>query len=151
LPQSPSRDFLEVSVRKQIGFVIGLHNEEMDMQYSREHQWIKLQGNVATVGITQYAAGELGDLTWVTLPTVGEELATGAVLCHLEAVKAESDAYAPLGGEILEVNTVLEDQPEIINESAEASGWIAKIRVNPGEDRSHLLSKADYDQYIVEL
>jgi glycine cleavage system H protein len=121
------------------------------MQYSREHQWMRLEGEVATVGITVYAAEELGDLTWVTLPKAGDMLDTGAVLCHLEAVKAESDAYAPLGGEVLEVNSLLEDQPEIIGEDAEGAGWIAKLLVDPKADQSHLMPKADYDQYTKEL
>jgi glycine cleavage system H protein len=99
------------------------------MQYSREHQWMRLEGEVATVGITVNTPQRTGGPDLGDPPKVGDMLATGAVLCHLEAVKAESDAYAPLGGEILEVNSLLEDQPEIIGEDAEASGWIAKLRV----------------------
>jgi len=121
------------------------------MKYTKEHQWIEIQGEKALVGITAYAANQLGDLTWVSLPSVGQKGKANDVLCHLEAVKAEADAYFPVGGEILEVNSQLEAHPEIINEDPEGKGWIVKIIVSNNADLEHLYDEDGYRQYVSGL
>lgn len=123
----------------------------MEVLYSKEHEWIKLEGATGVVGITEYAAGNLGDITFVDLPAVGKEVEQFGVLCGVESVKAASDIYAPLAGKVVEVNDQLEAHPEIINESAEDKGWIARIAISDEEGKKDLLNRAEYEEYVKGL
>ena len=96
--------------------------------YTEQHEWVEHADGTATLGITGYAANELGDITFVELPEVGDSFEKGSVLCVIESVKAASDVYAPVNGEVAEVNSELEDQPELINSSAEEKGWLCKLK-----------------------
>lgn len=122
------------------------------MKYTKDHEWITLDGDVATVGITNFAQGELGEIVYVEVDTVGESLEAGDVFGTVEAVKTTSDLFIPVAGEILEFNAEISeddgDNPAIINEDAEGAGWIVKIKVNDPADVDALLSKADYEALI---
>ncbi|NMA20739.1 MAG: glycine cleavage system protein GcvH [Lentisphaerae bacterium] len=118
------------------------------IRYSEEHQWIKACGNgIWEVGITAYAAEELGELNFVELPKVGDEFAGGEPLCVVESVKAASDVFAPVSGTVTEVNLALEKNPALLNESPEADGWICRFKdVDPSE-LDALMDRADYEAY----
>ena len=122
------------------------------MKYTKDHEWITLDGNVATVGITNFAQGELGEIVYVEVDTVGESLEAGDVFGTVEAVKTTSDLFIPVAGEVLEFNAEISeddgDNPAIINEDAEGAGWIVKIKVNDPADVDALMSKADYEALI---
>lgn len=122
------------------------------MKYTKDHEWITLDGDVATVGITNFAQGELGEIVYVEVDTVGESLEAGDVFGTVEAVKTTSDLFIPVAGEILEFNAEISeddgDNPAIINEDAEGAGWIVKIKVNDPADVDALMSKADYEALI---
>jgi glycine cleavage system H protein len=105
-----------------------------DLRYTKDHEWVRLDGEVATVGITTYAQEQLGDIVFVELPEVGRKVAKGDAMAVVESVKAASDLYAPLGGEVVEVNESLADDPAKINADAEGEGWFCKLRLaDPGE------------------
>lgn len=105
-----------------------------DLKYTAEHEWIKIDGDVATVGITEFAQGELGDIVFVEVDTVGEEMEQNEVFGTIEAVKTVSDLFSPIAGEIMEFNPSLEDAPESINQDPYEAGWIVKIKIsNPSE------------------
>ena len=118
-----------------------------DLQYTKSHEWVRVEGDVATVGITDHAQDELGDVVFVELPETGATLAAGDSFGAVESVKAVSDLYAPVGGEVVEVNSALEDSPEKINEDPYGEGWILKLQVS---DRADLLSAADYEKLLEE-
>ncbi len=122
------------------------------MKYTKDHEWITLDGDVATVGITDFAQGELGEIVYVEVDTVGESLEAGDVFGTVEAVKTTSDLFIPVAGEVLEFNAEISeddgDNPAIINEDAEGAGWIVKIKVNDPADVDALMSKADYEALI---
>ena len=119
--------------------------------YTKEHEWVKLEGSIATVGITAYAAHQLGDVTFVELPATGKTVRQFEVLCAIESVKAASDIYAPVSGKVVSVNEALESTPEIVNESAEEAAWIACIEVTDGSEVGSLMSRAEYDEYLKGL
>lgn len=110
-------------------------------KYTATHEYVTIEGNIATVGISAKAAEELGDVTYVELPEVGKEVKKGEVLCTIESVKSAEDIYVPLSGQIVEVNNDLEDQPEIINEDAENKGWIVKIEFSDQSEIEDLLDE----------
>ena len=118
-----------------------------ELQYTRSHEWVRTEGDTATVGITDYAQNELGDIVFVELPEVGATFGAGDSFGAVESVKAVSDIYAPVGGEVVEVNEVLDDSPEKINEDPYGDGWIIKLRVS---DEGDLLSASDYEQFLEE-
>ena len=118
-----------------------------DLQYTRSHEWVRVEDGVATVGITDHAQDELGDVVFVELPEQGATLAAGDSFGAVESVKAVSDLYAPVGGEVVEVNGTLEDSPEKINEDPYGEGWILKLRVS---DEGDLLSAPDYERLLEE-
>jgi len=119
-----------------------------DLQYTKDHEWIKIEDGVATVGVTDFAQGELGDVVFVEIETEGEELDAGEVFGTIEAVKTVSDLFMPVSGEIIEVNEALEDNPEKVNESPYDEGWMVKIKISDeGED---LLSAEAYKELIGE-
>ena len=118
-----------------------------DLQYTKSHEWVRVEDGVATVGITDHAQDELGDVVFVELPEMGATLASGDSFGAVESVKAVSDLYAPVGGEVVEVNGALEDSPEKINEDPYGEGWILKLRIS---DEGDLLSAADYEKLLEE-
>ncbi len=115
-----------------------------DLQYTAEHEWVKVDGDIATIGITDYAQGELGDIVFVELPEVGDETKQEDSFGTIEAVKAVSELYAPLSGEIIETNAQLEDQPELINNSPYGDGWLIKLKVSDKTELEQLLSSEAY-------
>ena len=119
-----------------------------DFLYTKEHEWIALEEDIATVGITDYAQSELGDIVFVELPEIGTEVAQSEPFGTIEAVKAVSDLYAPLSGEIIEVNTSLEDEPEQINSDPYGNGWMVKIKVTDESELDNLLSAGQYKDLI---
>lgn len=118
-----------------------------DLQYTKSHEWVRAEGDTATIGITDHAQDELGDVVFVELPEAGATLEAGDTFGTIESVKAVSDLYAPVGGEVVEVNSALEDAPEKVNEDPYDEGWIVKLRVS-GE--GELLSAADYEKLLEE-
>ena len=116
----------------------------MSVKYTDEHEWIRVDGDVATVGITAYAAEQLGDVVFVELPAVGKTVEKGGDAAVVESVKAASEVYAPVSGEVVEVNEALNDAPQTVNESAEGDGWFLKIRLS---DTSQLDGLMDADAY----
>jgi glycine cleavage system H protein len=119
-----------------------------DRRYSEEHEWILVEGEIGTVGVTEYAAGELGDVVYVELPEPGAEYNMGDSVGTIESVKAVADLYIPVSGEILEVNAVVVDSPELVNKDPLEEGWLLKVRLaDPGE-LSRLLSPAAYEELI---
>ena len=119
-----------------------------DLRYSKEHEWVRLEGDVATIGITDYAQGELGDIVFVEVDTIGDTVATEEVFGTIEAVKTVSDMFSPLAGEVLEFNERLEDDPELVNTDPYNEGWIVKFKVSDASEVEGLLSAADYAALI---
>ena len=119
-----------------------------ELKYTKDHEWIRVEGNEAVVGITDYAQGELGDIVFVEIETVGETLDQGEVLGTIEAVKTVSDLFIPVTGEVLEVNPLLEDQPEVVNKDPYGEGWMVKIKINDSAELDALLDAAAYKQMI---
>ena len=119
-------------------------NIPSDLKYSKDHEWIKVDGDTAIIGITDFAQRELGDVVYVEIESVGEELEEQSVFGTVEAVKTVSDLFMPLNGEVLEFNTALEDTPEAINEDPYESGWMIKIKIQNPDQLNELL---DADQY----
>ncbi len=118
--------------------------------YSKEHEWLKVDGGVATVGITDYAQNSLGDIVYVELPRVGQQIAQFASIGVVESVKAVSDLFTPIGGEVVEINPALETDPSLVNRDAFGDGWLYKVRVaDPGESKT-LLGPADYEALVAE-
>ena len=120
-----------------------------DLQYTRSHEWIRIEGDTATVGITDYAQDALGDVVYVELPDVGASFEAGATFGAVESVKAASDLYLPVAGEVLEVNSALVEQPEILNSDPYGEGWMLRIRVAPGVGA--LMSAGAYEKYVDEI
>lgn len=120
-------------------------NTPTELKYTKDHEWVKIEGNVATVGITDFAQGELGDIVFVDVDTVDDELSAGEVFGSVEAVKTVSDLYLPLSGKIIEFNEDLGDEPELVNTDPYGKGWIIKIELSDDADQSELLS-AEYYQ-----
>jgi glycine cleavage system H protein len=123
----------------------------MEIYYTKNHEWAKVEDNIATVGITEYAASQLGDVVFIDLPQKSKECKKDETLAEIESVKAASDIYAPLSGKVIENNTKLDDSPEIINNSPESEGWIAKIGLSKKGEIDKLMSKDQYDQYLQTL
>ena len=118
-----------------------------DLQYTKTHEWVRQEGDTATVGITEHAQEELGDVVFVELPEEGDSFEAGDSFGTVESVKAVSDLYAPVAGEVVEVNSALEDAPEKINEDPYGEGWIVKLRTSGDAD---LLSAGEYEKAIEE-
>ena len=116
--------------------------------FTKEHEWVKIKEGIASVGITEYAAHQLGDVTFVELPQVGKSVKQFEVLCAIESVKAASDIYAPVSGKVASVNEALNDAPEIVNESAEEAGWMACIEMADATEVSKLMTRQQYDEYL---
>ena len=118
-----------------------------DLQYTKSHEWVRIEGDTATIGITDHAQDELGDVVFVELPDEGDTFDAGESFGTVESVKAVSDLYTPVGGEVVEVNSALEDAPENINEDPYGEGWIVKLRTT---DDADLLSPQEYEKVVEE-
>ena len=118
-----------------------------DLQYTKSHEWVRMEGDTATIGITDHAQEELGDVVFVELPEVGSTIEAGDSFGTVESVKAVSDLYTPVGGEVVEVNSSLEDAPEKINDDPYGEGWIVKLRTSEEAD---LLSPEEYEKVVEE-
>lgn len=119
-----------------------------DLKYTKDHEWVRVEGDVAVVGITDYAQCELGEIVYVDITTVGETLAQEEVFGSIEAVKTVSDLFLPLSGEIIEFNQELDDAPELVNQDPYGKGWIVKVKVSNPDEVNSLLSVAEYRTII---
>lgn len=119
-----------------------------DLKYTKEHEWAKEEGDTALLGITDFAQHSLGDVVFVELPEVGTQLKKGEAFGSVESVKAASDIYSPLSGEVVEINSELEDHPELLNESPYEKGWIIKIRVSDTGESVELMNEAQYAEFV---
>jgi glycine cleavage system H protein len=119
-----------------------------DLRYTKDHEWIKLEGNTATIGITDFAQGELGDIVYIDINTVGKMLSAEAVFGTVEAVKTVSDLFLPVSGTILEVNSALTAQPELVNTDPYGAGWMVKVAVVNVADVAALLTSEAYSQLV---
>jgi glycine cleavage system H protein len=119
--------------------------------YTKDHEWINVQENLATVGITEYAQRELGDVVYVDLPEVGDTFEASEPFGSVESVKAVSEVFCPVSGEVTEVNSKLEQSPELVNQSPHQKAWMIKMRVNSPEELDELLSAEEYEEYLQEL
>lgn len=119
-----------------------------NLKYTKDHEWVVIDGDVATVGITDFAQGELGEIVYVEIETEGETLDKEEVFGTVEAVKTVSDLFMPLSGEVIEINPELEDQPELVNDDAYGKGWMIKIKLSDASEVEELLSADDYKELI---
>tara|TARA_A100000164_G_C21489157_1_gene577100 strand:- start:190 stop:576 length:387 start_codon:yes stop_codon:yes gene_type:complete len=120
------------------------------LKYTKDHEWVKIDGEMATIGITDFAQHELGDIVYVEIESIGEMLVSEEVFGSVEAVKTVSDLFMPLTGEVLEFNTALEDAPEAVNEDPYESGWIIKVKIDDPSQISKLLDSDAYQQLILD-
>lgn len=123
-------------------------NFPKELKYTKDHEWVKIEDGVATIGITEFAQRELGDIVYVEVETVGETIATGEVFGTVEAVKTVSDLFMPLEGEIIEFNEELESSPELVNESPYEEGWMIKVKIIGEISDAELLSPEDYSALV---
>ena len=119
-----------------------------ELKYTEEHEWIKIDGNTATIGITDFAQGELGDIVYIDIDSIGNEIDGNEIFGTVEAVKTVSDLFMPIKGKVLEVNSNIESTPEIVNEDPYGNGWIIKIEISEDQDISNLLSAEEYRNMI---
>jgi glycine cleavage system H protein len=123
----------------------------MSIYFTKEHEWVKVEGNVGTVGISDHAAHELGDITFVELPKIGAAAKQFGVLSSIESVKAASDIFSPLSGTVITVNDALETAPEVVNESPEDSAWMARIEIADAAELKNLMTQDQYNDYLKTL
>ena len=122
-----------------------------DLKYTEDHEWIAVEGDVGTVGISDYAQGQLGDVVFVELPEVGKAFAKGEEAAVVESVKAASEVFAPVDGEVVETNGGLEDSPGTVNEDATGGGWFFKIKISDASQLDGLMDEAAYKSYVADL
>jgi glycine cleavage system H protein len=120
-------------------------------RFTKDHEWVKAEGDIATVGITTYAAGQLGDVVHVELPEVGRTVRKGETAAVVDSVKVASDVYAPISGEVIEVNADLDGKWETVNESPEAAGWFWKLKIADRSELDDLLDEAAYREFVATL
>ncbi len=123
-------------------------NVPAELKYTSDHEWVKVEGDLATIGITDYAQGELGDVVFVELPEPGTEINKGESFGTIEAVKAVADLFSPASGEITELNEALEDAPETVNQDPYNDGWMVKVKLNDPSELDELMDAAAYEQHI---
>ncbi len=126
-------------------------NVPAELYYTKEHEWAKIDGDTATMGITDYAQGHLGDITFVELPKAGNQVRQFTNLATIESVKAASDIFAPLSGKVSEANIELENNPAIVNQSCYSSGWIAKIKISDISEKNNLMDAEAYKKFLETL
>ncbi len=119
-------------------------NLPADLKYTKEHEWTKIEGNIVTIGVTEFAQSELGDIAWLEMPDIGDETRIGEAFGTIEAVKTVEDLYAPVSGKIVEINSELLDSPELVNDDPYGKGWIVKIELSDESEIAKLLSADDY-------
>ncbi|NJM29924.1 MAG: glycine cleavage system protein GcvH [Rhizobiales bacterium] len=120
----------------------------MTVKYSKDHEWISMDGDVATIGITEHAQEQLGDVVFIELPKVGKKVVKGKEAAVVESVKAASEVYAPVTGEVVEVNKDLEGDPGMVNREAEKGAWFMKVKIADKSELAELMDKADYDKLV---
>jgi glycine cleavage system H protein len=123
----------------------------MPRYYTKDHEWIDVDGQAGTVGITDYAQGQLGDITFIELPEAGSNQSKGDAACVVDSVKAASDVYAPVGGTVSEGNAALEANPELVNTDPEGTGWLFKLTLSDAGELDGLMDKPGYDAYVAGL
>jgi glycine cleavage system H protein len=121
------------------------------MRFTKDHEWVEVVGDVATIGITAYAAGQLGDVVFVETPEPGKAVKAGDGLAVVESVKAASDVYAPISGEVTEANTGLSNNPETVNQDPEGDGWFARLKLADPAELDKLMDRAAYETYLQSL
>ena len=121
------------------------------MRFTKDHEWVEVDGDVATIGITAYAADQLGDVVFVELPEPGKAMKAGDPMAVVESVKAASDVFAPVSGEVTAANTELSDQPQTVNDQPEKSGWFVKVKLADPEEVESLMDRAAYEAFLATL
>ncbi len=119
-----------------------------NLRYSKEHEWVYLDGDIATIGISQFAQEQLGDVVFVELPDVGKVIEQNSDAAVVESVKAASEVYAPMSGEVVEVNTALEEDPEVVNRAPTGDGWFVKIRISDPSQLDDMMDEAAYKEFV---
>jgi len=119
-----------------------------DLLFTEDHEYARINGDVATIGVSEYAQEQLGDITYLELPRVGDSVKKGGSIGVIEAVKAASDVYSPLSGEIIEVNSELENNPELVNQDCYGKGWIVKLRITDKSETSELMDSIAYQSHV---
>ena len=122
-----------------------------DTRYTKEHEWVRLDGEIATVGISDHAQAQLGDIVFVELPEVGRTVSRGDAMAVVESVKAASDVYAPVGGEVVEANGKLNDDPALVNSGAESDGWFCRIRLADAGEVEQLMDAGAYKAFVESM
>jgi glycine cleavage system H protein len=123
----------------------------MSVKFSQDHEWVSLAGDIATIGITNHAQEQLGDVVFVELPPIGKKIVKGGDAAVVESVKAASEVYAPLTGEVVEVNKELEGDPSLVNRGAEGDGWFMKLKISNPAELTDLMDKSAYDKFVATL
>jgi glycine cleavage system H protein len=118
------------------------------MKYSKDHEWLTLDGNIATIGITNHAQEQLGDVVYIELPKIGANISANASVATVESVKAASEVYTPVSGEVIEVNAELSGDPALVNRAAENDGWFMKVKLSAPGELDILMDKAAYDKFV---
>lgn len=122
-----------------------------EVRYTKEHEWVRIEGTTATVGITEFAQGQLGDIVFVEVPSAGKELKAGGEAAVVESVKAASEVYAPVSGKVIEGNSALPDSPETVNKDPQGAGWFFKMQLSNPAELSGLMDENAYKAYVAEL
>lgn len=122
-----------------------------EVRYSKDHEWVKIDGDTVTVGITHYAQEQLGDVVFVELPEVGKKVEQGKQMATVESVKAASEVYAPISGDVIEVNSALTDAPATVNEEAQGKGWFARLKIADKGQLASLMDEAAYKTFVEGL
>ncbi len=123
----------------------------IDRKYTKEHEWIKIDGDIATVGITDFAQDQLTDVVFVELPDVGKQIEQNGNLCVVESIKSVSEVFSPISGEIVEVNKALENSPELVNNEPFEGGWIAKLKVKNEAELDQLMTQEEYNKFLTGI
>ena len=127
-------------------------NTPQDLKYTKSHEWIRQEADgTLTVGITDYAQGQLGDITFVEVPEGGRGVSKGESVCVVDSVKAASDVYTPVSGTVAEANGALADQPELVNSDAEGEGWLFRVTISDSAELAELMDRSAYDAFVAEL
>ncbi|MCK4296046.1 MAG: glycine cleavage system protein GcvH [Candidatus Marinimicrobia bacterium] len=119
-----------------------------NLKYTKDHEWALIEGDTATIGITEYAQSELGDVVFIELPAVGTHVSKGDAIGTIEAVKTVADVYTPLSGEVVEINEAIKDASELVNKDPYGAGWIAKVKISDASEINNLLTPEDYKELI---